>query len=179
MHTWRNTLCSIRPIRKTQPFAMTSFAPTFELTRAPSGRLHFTDAEGHVEADVVPVRAFPLAAPQEGISIVSSDGHELAWIDRLDALPVDAKKLIEEELALRDFIPEVTRLVCVSTFSTPSIWTVETDRGPTTLILKGEEDIRRLGAGALLIAGSQGVHYRIRDMKALDRGSRKLLERFL
>lgn len=151
----------------------------FQLDRQPSGQLHFTDAEGRTEAGVVPVRAFPLAAPREGISIVSSDGHELAWIEHLDALPADAKKLIEEELALRDFMPEVTRLVSVSTFATPSIWTVETDRGPTTLVLKGEEDIRRLGAGELLIAGSQGVQYRIRDMKALDRGSRKLLERFL
>ena len=29
------------------------------------------------------MRAFPLSAPDEGMSIVSADGHELAWIDRL------------------------------------------------------------------------------------------------
>ena len=32
---------------------------------------------------------------------------------------------------------------------------------------------------ALLIAGSEGVQYSVRDMTALDRASRRLLERFL
>ena len=36
-----------------------------------------------------------------------------------------------------------------------------------------------LGRNALLIAGSEGVQYSVRDMAALDRASRKLLERFL
>ena len=67
----------------------------------------------------------------------------------------------------------------VSSFGTPSTWTVETDRGDTTFVLKGEEDIRRLKGGELLIAASEGVQYRIADMAALDKASRRLLERFL
>jgi hypothetical protein len=66
----------------------------------------------------------------------------------------------------------------VSSFSTPSTWTVETDRGHQ-LVLKTEDDIRRLERGRLLITGSQGIVYQIRDLLALDRGSRRLLERFL
>jgi hypothetical protein len=154
-------------------------ATSFKLERHPSGRLQWTSPEGGVHSGVVPVRAFPLAAPDEGISLVSTDGQELAWIDDLQALEADVRELLKEELAQRDFVPEITRLVSVSSFATPSIWTVETDRGPTTLILKGEEDIRRLGGGSLLIAGSQGVQYQVRDRWALDRASRKLLERFL
>ena len=67
----------------------------------------------------------------------------------------------------------------VSTFSTPSTWTVETDRGPTQFVLKGEEDIRRVGRAMLLIADSQGLQFVVRDLAALDRHSRRLLERFL
>ena len=107
------------------------------------------------------------------------EGHELAWTEQLQALPPAMRPLLEEELALRDFVPEISRLQSVSTFGTPSIWTVETDRGVTSFILKGEEDIRRLARNALLIAGSEGVQYSVRDMTALDRASRKLLERFL
>ena len=66
-----------------------------------------------------------------------------------------------------------------SSFGTPSQWTVETDRGYTTFVLKGEEDIRRLKGSALLIASGDGVQYGIADMAALDRASRRLLERFL
>ncbi len=154
-------------------------AMNFKLERHPSGRLQWTSAEGEVYSGVVPVRAFPLVAPDEGISLVSTDGHELMWIEDLHSLAPHVRELLQEELAQRDFVPEITRIVGVSTYSTPSTWRVETDRGPTMFILKGEEDIRRLGGGALLIVGSQGVQYQVRDRWALDRASRKLLERFL
>jgi len=152
---------------------------SFSLQRTPSGRLVFTDADGQSHAGVVPVRAFPIAAPDEGISLVNAEGHEVAWVENLQAVAPAARALLEEELALRDFVPEITRLKSVSSFGTPSVWTVETDRGETSFILKGEEDIRRLARTGLLIAGSQGVQYSVRDMTALDRASRRLLERFL
>ena len=56
---------------------------------------------------------------------------------------------------------------------------MQTDRGSAHLILKGEEDIRRLTAPALLIADSHGIHYLIRDRHALDQQSRRFLDRFL
>ena len=151
----------------------------FQLKRQAAGQLVLIDAGNKSHVGVVPVRAFPLAAPDEGISLVSTEGHELAWIEQLQELPEAMRALMQEELALRDFVPEILRLESVSSFGTPSVWTVETDRGVTSFILKGEEDIRRLGRSALQIAGSEGVQYSVRDMTALDRASRKLLERFL
>jgi hypothetical protein len=56
---------------------------------------------------------------------------------------------------------------------------VQTDRGATQFVLKGEEDIRRLDGGALLITDANGVSYRVRDRLGLDRHSRRLIERFL
>ena len=76
-------------------------------------------------------------------------------------------------------MPEVHRLVSVSSFTTPSTWHVETDRGDTTFVLKGEEDIRRLAPPNLLVSDSHGIHYLIRDASQLDKASRKLLDRFL
>ncbi len=151
----------------------------FELTRAPSGRLALTTSEGQVHEPVVPVRAFPVAAPEEGFAIVDQDGREVAWIDRLEDLADDVRRLVEEELAGREFMPEIRRLRAVSSFATPSTWDVETDRGETSLVLKGEEDIRRLTQSTLLIEDSHGIHFLIRDLNALDRASRKLLDRFL
>lgn len=151
----------------------------FTLMREASGALLLTSTDGTQHPGVVPVRAFPLAAPDEGISLVSTDGHEVAWVASLQTLPDALRTLLQEELALRDFIPVITRLVSVSSFGTPSVWTVQTDRGDTSFVLKGEEDIRRLSRSTLLIAGGQGVQYSVPDMGALDRGSRKLLERFL
>ncbi|KQP48604.1 DUF1854 domain-containing protein [Pseudorhodoferax sp. Leaf274] len=150
----------------------------FELQRHPMGHLVLR-LGGTEHTGVVPVLAFPLSAPGEGLSLVSTEGRELLWIDRLDALPGAQRALLDEELVAREFHPEVRRLLSVSTFSTPSIWRVETDRGTTDFVLKSEEDIRRLPDGGLLIASGQGVHFRVRDRAALDRPSRRLLERFL
>jgi len=158
---------------------MTTNELSLSLQRTPSGRLVFTDTDGQSHAGVVRVRAFPIAAPDQGISLVNAEGHEVVWIDDLRTVAPAARALLQEELALRDFVPEITRLKSVSSFGTPSVWTVETDRGETSFILKGEEDIRRLARTGLLIAGSQGVQYSVRDMTALDRASRRLLERFL
>ncbi len=152
---------------------------SFQLERHASGRLLLTDNQGQQHLGVVPVRAFPIAAPGEGISLVGSEGHELAWLERLDDLPAALRSLLEEELALRDFVPEITRIDSVSSFGTPSTWVVETDRGATSFVLKGEEDIRRLNRQSLLIAAGHGVHFSVKDMGTLDRASRRLLERFL
>ena len=150
-----------------------------KLHRNAFGRLVLTAADGTEHDGVVPVRAFPLAAPDEGLSLVSADGRELAWLDRLDDLPDEQRALVEAELAQREFTPEIRRLISVSTFSTPSTWQVETDRGATSFVLKGEEDIRRVDRHMLLIADSQGLQFMVRDLAAMDRQSKRLLERFL
>ena len=153
---------------------------SFQLARNPHGRLVLTLPGGTAHEGVTPVRAFPIAAPLEGLSLVGTDGHELLWIDRLDQVAGPARQLIEEELAVREFVPTIVKINAVSSFSTPSTWDVETDRGPARLVLKAEEDIRRLGGRTrLLIAGSDGLQFRVPDTTTLDRPSRRLLERFL
>lgn len=152
----------------------------FQLTRNAFGRLVFTPEAGdEIHEGVVPVRAFPIAAPDRGLALMSADGRELAWIDTLADLPDDTRGLIEEELASREFLPEIRRICHVSGFATPSTWQVETDRGETRFVLKGEEDIRRISHATLLIADSHGIEFLIRDVQALDKTSRKLLDRFL
>lgn len=152
---------------------------SFALHRNAFGRLVLTDAEGVAHEGVVPVRAFPIAAPGEGLSLVSAEGRELTWVDCLDDLPPPQRALVDEELRSREFMPRIRRLLAVSSFSTPSTWTVDTELGATRFVLKGEEDIRRIGRAMLLIADSQGMQFMVRDLTALDRHSRRLLERFL
>jgi len=155
-------------------------APTaFQLQRDAFGRLVLTNAEGERHEGVLAVRAFPIAAPDEGVSLVDGDGHELAWIERLSTLDAATRALVEQALEQREFMPVLRRLLSVSSFGMPSTWEVETDRGPTSFVLKGEEDIRRLSAELLIVNDAHGVQYLIRDLGAMDRASRKLLDRFL
>ncbi|GCB02726.1 hypothetical protein PSUB009319_03570 [Ralstonia sp. SET104] len=153
--------------------------PDFTLSRNGLGKLVMTLADGTAHEGVVAVRAFPISAASEGLSLMSTDGRELAWIAQPNALPAPMRALIEAELGAREFMPEIRKIVGVSTYATPSTWTVQTDRGQTDLVLRGEEDIRRLTGNTLLISDSHGIHYLIRDQFALDKPSRKILDRFL
>ncbi len=158
------------------PLKQTSFV----LERTEFGKLILTNAQGERFAGVLPVRAFPILAPGEGISLLSTEGHEVAWVDRLGDLPAVYQSLIEDELARREFMPQLHRILEVSSFSTPCTWTVETDRGRTEFVLRGDEDIRRIGTGrSLLVADAHGIHYLVPDQKALDAHSKRILDRFL
>lgn len=151
----------------------------FKLRRDNFGKLVLTNPEGEEFTGVIPVRSFPVQAPTRGISLVRDGGKEVGWIEDLGAVPADVAALVTEELEGREFMPEILSIKGVSSFATPCTWTVKTDRGDTEFVLKGEEDIRRLGAYSLLIADSHGIHFLIRDMFGIDKGSRKILDRFL
>jgi uncharacterized ferredoxin-like protein len=153
-------------------------APNLQFIRNSFGRLILITAQGTRE-EVVPIRSFPIAAPDKGISLVGADGHELAWIDCLADLEDTQRNLVEEELANREFVPEIRALKAISGFTIPSTWKVDTDRGPFTLVLESEDDIHRISRTMLLISDSNGIHFLVRDLSKLDRNSRKFLDGFL
>lgn len=151
----------------------------FQLTRNQAGKLVLTLTDGAVHEGVLPVRAFPVHAPNDYVALVGTEGKELVWIDRLEDLTEDVRTLILEEIASREVMPTILSITNVSTYSTPSTWDVTTDRGATKFVLKGEEDIRRLVGAALIITDSHGMRFYIADMAHLDKNSRRVLDRFL
>ena len=157
---------------------MSDHQKSYALERDALGRLVCIDAAGSSHVGVYPVRAFPITEPGAGISIMDQSGKELRWFDGIAAIPKDELTLIEEELAAREFMPVIKKITKVSTFATPSIWDLETDRGLTRIRLKGEEDIRRIAGNTLLIADSNGLQFLIKDSTKLDKLSKKLLDRF-
>ena len=148
------------------------------LMRDALGRLVFIDTKGEHHIGVYPVRAFPITSPGSGVGIMNQSGKEVFWYPDVAAIPKDELALIEDELAAREFMPVIEKITKVSTFATPSIWDIETDRGSTRIRLKGEEDIRRIAGNTLLIADSNGLQFLIKDSTALDKVSKKLLDRF-
>lgn len=151
----------------------------FTLSRDAFGKLNLLDAGGTLHENIAPVRAFPIQAPESGISLVNADGKEIGWIDSLDQLAPANAALIREELLGREFMPEIARIVAVTSFATPCTWTVDTNRGTTDFVLRGEEDIRRIGTDALLVSDTHGIHFLIRNQFELDKHSKKILDRFL
>ena len=151
----------------------------FDLQRDAFGCWVLVLADGMRHSPVTALRAYPVSAPHQGVALMDADGHELLWVPDLSALPADLQTTLREALDEREFLPQILRLDTVSSLVTPSTWSVQTDRGATQFMLKGEEDIRRLTGTVLLINDANGVQYMIRDLAAMDKHSRKLLDRFL
>lgn len=69
-----------------------------------------TLADGTRHEAVVPVRAFPLAAPEEGLSLLRRDGKEALWIEHLGQLPAATRALVEQDIAVREFVPIILKI---------------------------------------------------------------------
>jgi len=151
----------------------------FEFDCDAAGHWFYVSGQGVRHEQVIAVRAFPVAAPDEGVALVDAEGHELLWIATLNDLSAALRDNVLRALTQREFMPRILKLNGVSRVVAPSTWEIETDRGNTSLELKGEEDIRRLSATVLLVTDSHGVQFLIRDLAQMDRHSRKLLDRFL
>ena len=82
----------------------------WQLSRNSYGKLVFANQNGETFEGVVPVRAFPISAADHGLALVSSDGRELVWLDTLTALPEAIRELLAEELASREFMPEIRHI---------------------------------------------------------------------
>ena len=119
--------------------------------------------------------------PAEGIEAALRVLHS-GRLHRYNTAPGEVAEaaLLEEDFAVREFVPVVQRIEAIDAISVPSVWTVMTDKGRTTLTLRAEEDIRKLkDQHQLLIASRDGVQYLIPDARQLDRQSHKFLELFL
>jgi hypothetical protein len=159
---------------------MSNPAPTLDFTLRHDawGRLVLIDAMGREHVGVEPVRDFPISDPKHWISLVSAEGKELACVEEPEKLPPDVRKVLEDDLARREFVPVIHTIERI-TSTDPTEWTVTTDRGPTKFVVKSDDDIRRLGRHRALVVDAYGIRYFIADTKKLDAPSRKLLERYL
>jgi hypothetical protein len=142
------------------------------------GRIVLIDTDGRRHVGVEPVRAFPITDPDHWVSICDAEGHEILCVNDLSGLAVATRLVLEDELAKREFVPIIRRVIQISNESNPAEWDVETDRGPTRFTVDGDEAVRRIGTHHVLITDTRGLRYLVPDVRALDLASRRRLERF-
>ncbi|MDZ7616424.1 MAG: DUF1854 domain-containing protein [Patescibacteria group bacterium] len=144
------------------------------------GQGHLVMAGGDGEpVTIVPVRLFPLSDPDQWISLVDQAGRELVCLETLEYLSSQARQLLEEELAQREFLPIIRRIERVSAHEDPSRWHVLTDRGETSFLVNHEDEVNRLGTHSAVIIDSHSIRYLIPDLRLLDPASRRILDRYV
>lgn len=149
----------------------------FQLHRDPAGALRFTDAARQSVA-VTAAHLFPLSEPDAWISLRDRDGEEVALIDYPSQLPEETHRLLSDELRRTQFVPRVTRIHRISQAIKGLAVRLETDRGPTSILLDDDEHIRRISPTCVVLMDTNGIRFLIPDTTALDRHSRNCLDRF-
>jgi hypothetical protein len=149
------------------------------LSLDPWGRMVAVLPDGVEHVGVEPVRAFPITDHSHWVVLCDADGREVVCLESLELLDPDSRRVLEGELALREFVPIIRHVLSVSSDGTPSDWEVDTDRGRTRFTLDNEEDVRRLGPERVLITDARKLRFQVPDLRALDGFSRRILERFL
>jgi hypothetical protein len=151
---------------------------SFTLTRNPAGRLVLTEQNGRVHDGVEPIRAFPLSDADRLVSILDAQGREVTCVVDLADLPGETAAAIRQELADREFLPRIERIVHVKRHKEPHEWDVITDRGRVQFLLR-DDDIRRLGPTKAILVDAHGVRFYIPDSAQMDAKSRRVLSQYL
>ncbi len=148
----------------------------FHLDRDPWNHLRLRDAQGREYPEVSVIPLYPVLTPREWVSILSKDGEELVCMKNLDGLAPQERAWIEQELELREFVPQILKVHWVSGTQEPCEWDVETNHGRTRFVLNAEEDVRRVSAWTVHFVDANGSRFRVDDLRKLDSRSRSYVE---
>src|SRR5690348_3523260 len=91
-----------------------SDATDWHLEHDAFGKFVLVEADGARHVGISPIRGFPISDPRHGVSLISADGRELKWIDDISQLPTAIRTTLEAELADREFLPQIQRILRVS-----------------------------------------------------------------
>ena len=121
-------------------------------------------------------RMFPITGLNRYISLIDSEGEEIAVIRNIDNLLPESKEAVEQCLDEYYMIPRIKRFIKMREKFHIWMWTVETDRGNHSFsILNTSIDIKTLYDGRILIRDSNDNRYEIPDYTKLDKKSLKMI----
>jgi len=167
------------PIR--EPIYPDPFDPgRIRLYRDKTGRLRLTIQDDRTYLDVRAARAFPISDPDHHIGLLDGRDRCIGMLNDLEGLDEESRRLVEEALANRYFVPVITRVHRLTEEFGVVYCNVETDRGHREFIVRGLRDnLEDVGDGELMVTDTDGIRYRIRDWRELDERSRAQLECFI
>ena len=125
-------------------------------------------------------RAFPLRDPDRYIGLRDGADKDIGTLVTLDGLDDDSRRLAEEELFRRYFLPKVTKVRNVKDEFGMMTWDVETDKGPRTFIIRNlREASQEVSPTRLLLTDTDGNRYEFPDVRKLDEKSFAIIQRVL
>jgi hypothetical protein len=125
-------------------------------------------------------RAFPLSNPNHYLGFLDGAGKDIGLLHDPSLLDPDSRKVVEEELEKRYFVPIVERVLSIKEEFGTIYWTVETDRGEKEIIVRNLRDnLQELSASRVIITDVDGNRYEFPDVSKLDGKSQSAILRSL
>lgn len=149
------------------------------LRRETSGEVTLTLADGTVYRRIQAVQPFPLSAETRLISLRDENDQEIGQLPDYRDLDPDSRKVLEEELTKRYFMPRIEVIEDLKVNMGVMSWQVQTDRGPRRFEVRSRDDIRYLPHGRILLRDVDGNRYEIPNYWSLDPRSLDLVEQFV
>ena len=131
-------------------------------------------------AKVSVARAFPLSDPEHYIGFLDGAGKDVGMLHDPGPLDAESRKVVDEELQKRYFVPVVERVTSVKEEFGTIYWTVETDRGTREIVVRNLRDnIQELSASRVIITDADGNRFEFADTGKLDNKSLGIIMRNL
>lgn len=137
-------------------------------------RVTLTDEFSVLDARVV--RIFPISDPDRQLSLRDAKGNEIGILSDPARLPAAVRRMVEEAVDRRYFLPVITRIVSARDRFGSTRWKVETDHGPKSFITRNlREEVLAPAPGRYLLKDIDGNRYDVPDVTRLDAASLGLL----
>ena len=123
-------------------------------------------------------RAFPLSDPDHYLGFLDGAGKDVGLLIEPDQLDAESRRIVEEELEKRYFVPVVERVISVREEFGTIYWTVETDRGEKELVARNLRDnIQELSAVRVIITDVDGNRFEFANVETLDPTTQGIIAR--
>ena len=147
-----------------------------KITANENNLVNLVTADGRSFSELEPRRLFPVSAGDKYISLLDTEGIEIAIIRDLRELNTESRAVVDVSLADYYLVPIITKILEVSEKFGTLRWTVETDRGIKSFEIRNRNhDIKVYGDGRVRVRDSDDNRYTIADYRELDPHSRKLM----
>ncbi len=141
-------------------------------------RLTLLDDRSWIKVSVA--RAFPLSDPDHYLGFLDGSGKDVGLLIDPDPVDADSRKVMDEELEKRYFVPVVERVISVKEEFGTVYWVVETDRGEKDIIARNLRDnVMELSNTRVILTDVDGNRFEFPDLTKLDNKSQSIILRNL
>lgn len=127
-----------------------------------------------------PARAFPISDPDHYIGFLDAAGKDIGMLRDPSQLDEESRRVLEEELELRYFVPVVTKVRKVKVEFGAVYWSLETTRGPRDIVVRNLRDnLQEISAVRVFVTDIEGNRYEFPNLNELDPESLGVILRHL